>query len=267
MTHNPLVPTRIVNKNGVATTVHKKSDPGTGATAKALPLPILAPQTREEAETVARVMKAIDSVDSAGRYKEQEAFTYEFIEERLEAYSPDVIAAYDKAIRNHPGEGFEDLLVSAINQHDSSDKAGFLLFIAKHCGTQDTTWDLDDDRSYNYEFALDLYGGIKSLSRRFRFDARNSTYKDAEDQSTKVISGLLKVTTRLFHDSPEDLDYVPPPGDGYELKDDSIVDLIMRRPEDAERIADILVARESRDVAFIEEMLATETPALIHGTL
>jgi hypothetical protein len=56
-------------------------------------------------------------------------------------------------------------------------------------------------------------------------------------------------------------------GEALTLNNNELIDLIIRRPEDANRISSIVVDRDNPDAALIEEMLDTEVPALRDGLI
>lgn len=265
MSNNPLVPTQIVNKNGVLTTVHKKVDLGSGVRAMQLPVPAL--KLKADPEARVRIANALSRADGRHNYAQYGVSNMESLEYRLDKYTPEVIAAYDKAITEHPGEGFEGLLVSALHKRVSPQKAGFLLFIAQHDDEQESDWDPDEQYSYSYEHALEIYNGIKSLKGEFDFDTDDDVYGSDDEHSVNVISALIAVTNKVHNADDGGIVYVALPDYGYTLNNDSLIQLIVRRPEDADRIAEIVIARKNPEAAVIEEVLDSEVPALSDGLI
>lgn len=265
MTNNPLVPTPIVNKNGVATTVYKRAD--TGQEFRAVPLPAPAVSTQDHDAASIRVLSAITKTFESKRVTQYGVSNIESLEYRFAMYTPEVIDAYDKAITSNPGGGFEDLLVSALHKRVKPAKAGFLLFIAQHDQQQDTDWSPDDQVSCNHERAEDRYNGIMSLDGQFDFEVPDDIYTTDDHRAVAIVSALITVTDKVYDENEWGVAYVSEPGSGYTLNNDSLIELIVRRPEDAERIAEIVVSRENPDAGIIEEILDAEVPPLSEGMI
>lgn len=228
-------------------------------------LPVPAISTQEQKAASFRVFSALSDSYTKGRFSGYGETYISSLGRRLDNYSPEVIGAFERAIIENPGKGFEELLVSALHQRAESGKAGLLLFIAQHDEEQDVEWSPDDQVSYNYERALDRYNGIMSLDGRFGFEVPDDIYATDDSHSTAVISALVKVTSKVYDKNEWDVEYVTEPESGYTLKDDSLIELIVRRPEDADQIADIVTSRDNPDAGMIEALLDAEVPALRDG--
>jgi hypothetical protein len=265
MSKHPLVATPIVNKNGVATTVHKRVNTGQGASSAPFPVPALV--TKPDTGSSARVLDRLKEVCEKERLGQYGINNTKSLEYRLGKYSPEVIDAYDQVITARPGEGFEELLISSLHRNDDSDKAGFLLFIAQHDDEQDTEWDTSEQVTYSYEKASDRYYGIQSLDGQFDFDVTGDIYAPDDDRSAKIISALITVTNEVYNNNEWGVAYVTEPDSGYTLNNDSLIELIARRPEDANRIAEIVTQRSNPEASAIEMVLDAEVQPLRDGVI
>ena len=265
MPKTPLVPTPIVNKNGVRTTVHKRAHEPNKQLLN-LPAPVVPFATAKEA--LVRVKNAIDAVYSTEDFRGYGISEADVLKHRLQKYTPAVIMAYDKAIKEHRRQGYEHLLISALHQRVPADKSGYLLFIAQHDKDQDTVWAYRTNGTYNHQYAEERYNGIKSLEGQFEFDIPYSVYETDDMRSLQIISALITATTKMYEaDDTKGISHISSPGEGYTLNNDGLIELIVQRPEDAERIADIAIARDNPEASIIEEVLDAEQPALSDGLL
>jgi hypothetical protein len=106
------------------------------------------------------------------------------------------------------------------------------------------------------------------------------SYAEADEATTAKITALLSVTSQLNMRSLQDIflkagedqpegtaplpvTYDPEP----KITDDSIVDLIVERPDLADEIADLIITKKVRNGALIREMIESDTKSIRDGLL
>lgn len=270
MTKSQLVPTPIVNKNGVATTVHKRAD-ATGDSLTLLPAPVIAANSEEEslARVQARVAAAIISVQDKEDLNHG-IHDFDVLERRLYQWEPAVTRAYDKVLSEHVNVGYEELLVSSLNNDNDSKTAEYILLLAQQDEMQDSNWSRLDGGTYLYGHAKEIYNGLRTLDGKYNFDIPESPYETNDQHSIDIIKALTIVTNEEYYSGTQKglLDVTTPNGEGLiMLYSDDLIKLIARRPEDARRIAEIFASRSSPDVELLERILDTESTALSDGII
>lgn len=88
-------------------------------------------------------------------------------------------------------------------------------------------------------------------------------YSQVSPELEQDIRNILSVTEARFveeYDGPREHDVIP-------LLPPELISLIMARPDDVERIKEIVTSRNTDDAALVESMLTTQAPAVSEGML
>lgn len=271
-----LIPEVRVNKNGVPVTKHiKPANAGAGIAS------VPAPQ-----------VKAADyGYDLRMRI---EGHVYQAFESGISGYSglrslteimpwrnrlsDATLEAYLEAIDSRPEDGFADLLLGVFNEWVRDGEACYRLEITKldpshnFAGASESNkWGRGDSafrRSGSIYRGLEYYGGFPYEQP---FDIMNQS-----DPAVKATHGLIRVTHRLCNegdgigldsffernrDSAYGQDHI------VRLDPSSLASLVVTRPEDADRIADIILSRGTTNPDTIVAVLDADIPQLSSGLL
>jgi hypothetical protein len=272
---NNLVPTQIVNKNGVRTTVHKR-DTGASSPAAALPAPDLS--------VSARIGK-LSAVERATMVDELCAL-FESTHKKYKPFSiginPDDILAFRNRLAAYRDEVISRL--HANSQPQTGDNKAFL-YVNKGASEEDlmnylvlSEGNLSHERLFELGkgYCFNLRDAVRSLHAYPQL-----TYECTEDYFQKVIA-LTGVVTAIQSEQPNErhweshengrlITYTPAPRYGKEqlarLTSDDLIDLILEQPERWEQIADIVAARGTDDTILIRSVLDSETQSIRDGLL
>jgi hypothetical protein len=274
MTMNqPLVPTRIVNKNGVLTTVHKKPA-GAPLTAGTIPAPAAVPSGTKLTAKERRDIKVmlIDEVSNACE-EWNSNWSYENLEASLNSYNDATIAAIRDYLPTIPPSFAGD-----------EDRGGFLFTLVKNTTVRVSGSTVHEYIVYKSCFpqgatASSIMSYVRALHSYPQLPVMDS-YAEADEATTAKVTALLRVTNDLNMRSLQDIflkggedqpegssplpvTYAPEP----KITDDSIVDLIVERPDLADEIADLIITKKVRDGALIREMIESKTQSIRDGLL
>lgn len=107
-------------------------------------------------------------------------------------------------------------------------------------------------------------------------------YSTADQQTQQQVHALLTVGHKLgeeqydrlstaLNGGPETfelpLEYVDPNHGSNKVAGDDLINLILEYPQRADQIADIIIERNTSDVALIRSIVTSSTPSLSNGTL
>lgn len=251
MNHNPdLVPTLIVDVNGRTTTVHKRTDGYRSASQ--FPAPSF--QGKRE--------QLIASVGS-------------FLEEALPIMEDDAqyrqMLTYSRnSIKTYPDELLEKIIASSEEDERSRRAVGRLIRIrAKpeildECLTFFPQVPLHPQTSEAAIRALRLYPQLPSCDNFAKADERTQKQCIALVTVTSIMDvdfELIHPDALEWHECGDDANMYPV------IKDQRIVNLLMERPEAAQRIADFIKERHTSDFDLIEAMLQSAHSAFDEGAL
>ena len=247
-----LVPTMVVNKNGVLTTVHKK--PAGASAAAGIPAPAVAVSERSKSEIVDAVMDRLHSVN-----KMIDADDMDQVRQRVGLFSSEKLERFERAA-------------------NCSDKAGGVIL---HLLVMD---DNEDVVNMAAHFIPDLpdeaITGAASLLRGLYVYPQLSQHVDyskAESSVQLQCLGLVKVASCLEHHSGKNyvddadafpLEYSRIDYSNYrKIKDEPLVNLILERPEEADRMTAIIRANGEVDASTMRGLLDGMSPAFASGAL
>lgn len=276
MSNRNLVPTPIVNKNGVRTTVHKKVTLAPSA-AVTLPSPaiatgsaVLSPEGRTEAITM--INDKVKESQSLNEWNPKK-WSYGDLGTTLRSCSDAVIIAIRDLLLVDP-RGFlqreerDDFLFALAQKNEKVSGTTIHEYItyAEHLrGTPMST-------------KVDL---IKGLHSYHQLPAMQD-YSDADQETAVSVITLLSVTKSLYSlDLMKNLfassiqktsagNHIPvtsDDGDIVRLTDNNLVTLLIERPEAASEIKAIITGKGIIDGNLIREMLDSETPSIRDGLI
>jgi hypothetical protein len=278
---NPnLIPTVIVNKNGVTTTVHKKPlDPSTTGTG--LPAAHLSPTTGlTEAQRSNMISQMHSRLETIEHHKDA-------IRDLLLTYPDNAVTAMHDYI-----------MTDAPDNREQRHRTAFLRILSdpRHHDTGSTIHEYLTFRAALQPTASNINDGlalIRALHGYQQLPVMDS-YGDADQETQEQITALLTVTQPLYKRYREHQSYIlsvattsgthswdqppvmPDPlevGLPLEVKDDirligdDLINLIIERPENADAISRTIIKDGISDGALLREKLDSKTPALRDGIL
>lgn len=271
-----LIPEVRVNKNGVPVTKHvKPANDGGGITS------VPSPQAKSANYGYDLRVQIQDHV-----YEAHESGTSGYAKLRSltetmpwrNMLSDTTLEAYLEAIHSRPDDGFADLLLGVFNDWIRDGEACYYLEIAKLDPMQNLAGCSEADRNGRGDRAFrragSIYRGLEYYGG-FRYECPFNIL-DRSDPAVKATLGLIRVTHRLCNegdgvgidsffeknpDSPYGQDHL------VRLEPPAFAELVATRPDDADRIADIVLSRDITDAATIISVLDAEVPQLSSGIL
>lgn len=273
---SPLIPEVRVNKNGVPVTKHVKPPNGGSGTAS-----MPAPQAKT-ASYGYDLRKRIEShvyeaheIDLHG-YSRLRSLT-EIMPWR-NMLSDTTLEAYMDTINSRPEDGYADLLLGIFDGWIRDSEACYYLEIAKLDPTQSLAGCSEDDKwgrgDKAFRRAGSIYRGLEYYGG-FQYE-RPSDILNQSGPMVKATQGLIRVTHRLCNegegigiDSSFEENSESPYGQEHivRLEPPSLAALVADRPDDADRIADIVLSRDTDDPSIILSVLDAGVPQLSNGVL
>jgi hypothetical protein len=261
MPSNRTVPTPVVNKNGVSTTVHKRVDNlmGSGSAklpSPSVPLPKSTPTghggvTLERLRgTPGNIAHLLQNEIERNRYK----LSDNLVAKSLRTLHPETIGKLDAHVRT-----VLNVFTRAIDASLKARNFGLLNNMAilfDHC----------DDESYNsfnrFVSGLERTGDLKSPSFK--------DYSEATEEELEPVRAVLRAAMSLPH--PYSGQVIGYNNVARRIKSDRLVDLIESRPDDADYIVQLLKERRlpvdsEEDIAVIIGLLDNSQRALRDGLL
>lgn len=242
VTRQHLTPTRIVNKNGVATTVYRKR-PDAAIASQSIPV-LSASRTPSRAKTISELSKTFCS---EGSLTSIHPHTRGAVMDSLHEYSDAMLERISHILQNDPARNhssvFERIRVRIIEGHSEGRINETICF--SHV--------LKGEGSHIVQLMLDSLHTYDQLPQT----------DDLSLESQRTIDqcvGLLHVIRPLSN-------MVGVLDNNWKIENDELVEVVLNQPEQAERIADFIEDRQVIEVDLIKEMLANESPALSDGAL
>lgn len=269
-----LVPTRIVNKNGISTTVYKSEATATSrAVSLPAPDPISSPggklSATERSQMIDELCMLLESTHK--KYKPLSS-----------GINPDNLLAFRNRLAAYRDEVISKLHTNA--QHQTGDNKAFL-YVNNGASEEDlmnhlvlSEGDLAHERLFELGkgYCFNLPDAVRSLHTYPQLN-----YECTEAHFQKVIA-LTGVVTAIQSEQPNErhweshengrlLTYTPAPRYGKEqlarITSDDLIDFILEQPECWEQIADIVASRGTDDTSIIRSIMDSETTAIAEGML
>ena len=274
---NNLVPTRIVNKNGVHTTVHKRVTDSKWDATK-LPAPhlnvpassraTLSPEERASMvdDLATRFYQSVYPTDIFPDFVDENHPMMGPFREQLAKYSDDLIEKLHTAAEL-TGNRISGTFLLA---REMKSEQYLLTYIALHGEDYERIFDVGRGYSFNLPDAVASMPTYPQL----HFENTDDYYRKAT-ALTGVVATIQHKVPHESHWNDHDLGrfiiYTPAPKWGREqlarLASDDLIDLILETPEQWERIADIIVSRNTDDAKLIRSIITHESSAVSEGTL
>jgi hypothetical protein len=243
-----LTPTTITDKNGKVTTVHKK--PQKNTTAVPMPSPSL-PQHKSKSALHRAVTKRIAELYNMNH---DSAFDYRpYLTKEVRQYSEHTLHTMHRALRT---DG--DLAQVVAEQIVHGENALLI---------KETLHYYQKTESENYWRTASEIRTLANYSATNQHDDLTTV-----DENTQQSCIALMTFPRLIDTLPQTpspfLDYLA--GEHHDsrvINDDDLATLIAQRPDDTERIAEIVLKHGTTDAAIINGILEGALPALADGHL
>lgn len=269
MNRSRLTPTNVVNKNGIMTTVHKRMDRGGAIVPTVLPAPAtLHLNENSLVEAEATVGAALIDVQM-DETLDHDIGDFRVLERRLAQWDPSVIHAYSKVLRECTDYGYERFAASVLHNSHKSGEAAYLLLAVQEDENPDSDWSALDAGTYTYDRAKMINVGIMLLGGELGIEFPENPFDTEDAEAVRIYRALAAVTYAVYHSgngrSLSGISTVD--GDGITLNNSGLIELIIRRPKDADRIGAIMNSRDNPESALIEEMLDAEASAMSDGIL
>lgn len=268
-----LISTPVVTKNGVLTTVHKKPA-GTPLTAGTIPAPAAVPPATKLSAKEREDIKAmlVDEVSNACE-EWNSNWSWDNLEESLNSYNDTTISA----IRDY-------LPTIPTSFAGEEERGSFLYTLVKNDLVRESGSTVHEYITYKSCFsrginASSIMSYVRTLHSYPQLPVMDS-YAEADEATTAKITALLNVTSDLTtrywqdmllkagKDQPETVAPLPITSDpAPRITDDSIVDLLVERPDLADEVIDLIVNKKVRDGVLIREMIESETQSIRDGLL
>lgn len=261
MTVNRTVPTPIINKNGVSTTVHKRVDNPSGAASVKLPSPSASPSksatsghggvTMDQLRgTPGSIAHLLLNEMGRNRYK----LSDNLAAKTLLTLHPDTIGKLEGNIRT-----VVNVFTRAMDASLKARNFGLLNNMA-------VLFDQCDEMNYNsfnrFVTGLERSGNLKSATFK--------DYSESTEEELEPVRAVLRAALELPH--PYSGVVIGYNMDASGIKSDRLVDLIESRPDDVDYIVQLLKERKlpvdsDEDIAAITGLLDSSQPALRDGLL
>lgn len=244
-----LIPTKVVDKNGRLTTVHKRGEEPTQVLSS-IPAPIVSPVIDSDNE--ARIARIIDEIGESVSIESEDEVRW-----TLESYSPEFLVTVEAALQELETVTTAALLIQAGDpQHLVSEAITFLPQV-KMLGFYEAV-----------RVVQSLHGGFyPDLPKR-------DDYSIAEAQIQSQCVALLKVTLAMQQktdDRNTSMRMVDVGESNFDrvaiMSDQRMIALVLERPQDADLIVDTITNRRTGDFGVIHAVLNSEAIALSGGTL
>lgn len=280
-----LIPTVIVNKNGVTTTVHKKPQ-SAPASNSALPAPSCAlkdnPTTHRD-ELITQIHEWLE-VPSSRRTPELQQRLPDAIGKLLPTYSDNAVTALYEYLMTDLTDGEE--------QH-KRERLLQLMGSERRAGTPATVHEylnfLPAMQHNNHDPELGM--AMISAIHGYKQLPAMENYAEADETTKQQVSALINVTSDLTskyqnrefmmmseswdksgHHGPKSYDPMElglplENGDDLRLIGDELISIIIERPEEAKEITRIIIKDRITDGVVIRDRITSETPSLREGII
>lgn len=272
---NNLVPTQIVNKNGVRTTVHKRDST---TMTKAAELPVPGSALRSGAGKLTSVERTV-MVDKLTTLFSRSSYPPEIFGNSIDSYHPSVMPFREKL------ENYSDELIGKLHKSaHSTDRSNgtFLLvdedkseeylltYLALHGNDYERIFDTGRGYSFNLPDAVNSLAAYRQLP----YEHTDEYYQKATALTGVVTAIQYKIPRESHwedHSEARYVTYTPNPENEEEslarIASDDIIELILERPERWTQIADIITERATTDTSLIRSIINSDTSSISEGTL
>lgn len=272
MTSSNLVPTPIVNKNGVHTTVYKASSGTQAAPAANLPAPTTAGTVSVTITDSALIMKRVSEVMANPFVTTPSSISFSSIQRTLDGYPEETQAYISEVVSANDDDVIHRMLISMLDRRDAPEDIEDVLFV--YTELPDMYHELAEEQDWTDDgFDVDYYL-LKKIrgSRGYLCDAMDKEIFDdtplrrCSEVTQKQVLALIKLC--CYIESEESMhgglsvNYF-----SLSLKDESTVDFVARHPERVEEVWETLFDYGRTDWSLVEDMQQAPSIPLREGTL
>lgn len=257
-----LTPEKRLNKHGIPVTKHVRTDTQSAVSGAGIPAPLRNETVRSTLIEYLRESMVANKHGITVRVPVGEVYSH------LNEYSDKTLDAYLRTMRDErPGDGFDDLLLVVVNERLPDLHAAQLLAIAK----LDTSPKINDgrqDRGDRFRSVSEQV--LRGLHRCYK-DIGYTTPADMLDESDPEVirtRGLVRLTLNLFdHESCLGITGDMSGGVAMKLADPELAKYILDHPEDADRLSEVMLERQSTDLDLVLQIMNSGTQSLRDGIL
>lgn len=267
--HN-LIPTPVVNKNGVATTVYKKPEV-IGVVGRSIPAP-----TPSAESSLVRLSRMVINHLMPSRVRRLPADLKGFEKDRDKALS---------TLARFPEELQDDILF-LMNNDDEDETHRITLVYSLTQGAPESFF--NEYVAYNQFLTRDNYCRLLNGLRQYPQLPKVDDYSAVPERTREQITALLNVTEEVLDESRfriklnsrvRGYDHGLPVfvaageaqinynGEAAVLTEKDLVQLILDHPEKSDQIKRIIIDRNTGDAELIRDIITTSAPAISEGTL
>ena len=269
-----LIPEVRADVNGKLVTRHVRADAKNTSSSLSIPAPISKALSSADAlrheENLQELQNTVSDLFLTGEYDWQTSFTVRELNQQCLTLGPGVANAFRQKIDENPDVGWEDILISVLDNRHESDEAGYFLFVVDSClgdRTLDSNWNSGIGGTESYGEAWKAYRGLLDFSAETGRTLPPSII-DSDEQTQKQFAAVLKSLTISYND---DLPFVSLDWDKDEISFDdyALGELAMDYPDDVERIFAIIEDRgmDKIDRELIASILESESQSMSSGVL
>jgi hypothetical protein len=280
-----LIPTRIVNKNGVTTTVHKKAQ-STSASGSTLPAPSAVftdTATANRDELLTQIREWIE-IPSSRRTPELQQRLPDAISKLLPTYSDNAVTALHEYIMADLTDAEEQHKRERLLQLMGSERrAATPVIVHEYL----TFLPAIQRNNHDPELGMAMISAIHGYKQLPAME----NYAEADETTKQQVSALINVTSDLAskyqnreimmmseswnksgHRGPQSYDPMElglplDNGDDLRLIGDDLIGIIIERPEEAKEITRIIIKDRITDGELIRDRITSATPSLREGII
>lgn len=280
-----LIPTRIVNKNGVTTTVHKKAQ-SASASGSTLPAPSAAftdTATTNRDELLTQIREWIE-IPSSRRTPELQQRLPDAISKLLLTYPDNAVTALHEYLMTDLTDAEEQHKRERLLQLMGSERrAGTPAMVHEYLNFLPAM----QHNNHDPELGMAMISAIHGYKQLPVME----NYAEADEITKQQVSALINVTSDLTskyqnrefimmseswdksgHRGPTSYDPMElglplENGDDLRLIGDELISIIIERPEEAKEITRIIIKDRITDGVVIRDRITSETPSLREGII
>lgn len=249
------------NKHGVVVTKHVRADSGSEDKGKRIPAPagkVKPPHAVAMTHLDDAMQRDTHGIPGLRKSK---------IKPALKELSEATVNAFLETFKERPNEGFDEMLLGVLNMGMDDEMSTCLLEIAKLDPSPERF--AEYDRGYRFrEVSHQVYRGLERY-QSIGYYSHPDDMLDSSDPNVLKTRGLARLTLSLFAD-PGAFGITGTQSYGRTamiLDNPELARLALDRPEDADRIAEIVLERQSTDAELIRSIMDSPTQSLRDGVL
>lgn len=273
MTSSNLIPTPIVNKNGVHTTVYKAAGGSSSSAVGNLPAPSVAGAVSGTAVVSSEIMEGLYLTFTDPYIVMPGHITGSLIQRTLDGYDSDTQKYIREVQQNNPEDGYFDrMLISMLSRRESPEMIETALFVYDNLQDQwdamtfNDGWNDDNVFDVDYDLIRKVNGASQYPISGYRFGLEDYSLRHYDEHTQKQTLALIALCLDLDMDDKlrSGVQY---DDDSVYLADEATAQVLIREPE---RLAEVLVALQKHgrtDWGVVEAMENAPSVPLREGTL